>query len=121
MVLEPILKWFMIIADSDGVGLNRLQFTMTTPIWRGCTPVFPRTSLMELKHTCAPEPGLVQKPELGSRPSKAGHETRAWPPPPRRARPRAAPAPLPHPTCSNSQRASDMEIAGGFSARLGGR
>jgi hypothetical protein len=51
MVLDPILKWFMIIALSEGVGLKREQLTMTTPIWRGCTPVLPSTSLMELKQT----------------------------------------------------------------------
>ena len=31
MVLDPILKRFMIIALRLGVGLNRLLFTMTAP------------------------------------------------------------------------------------------
>jgi hypothetical protein len=35
MVLEPILKWFMIMALRLGVGLKREQFTMTMPICRG--------------------------------------------------------------------------------------
>ncbi len=52
MVLDPILKWFITMALRLGVGLNSEQLTMTTPIWRGCTPDLPRTSLMELKQTC---------------------------------------------------------------------
>lgn len=42
----------MIIADSEGVGLNKLQFTITQPIWRGDTPVFASTSFTAVKQTC---------------------------------------------------------------------
>jgi hypothetical protein len=31
IVLDGIPKWCMIVADSEGVGLNREQLVMTTP------------------------------------------------------------------------------------------
>ncbi len=52
MVLELILKWFMMDALREGVGLNSEQLTTTMPTWRGDTPVLFSTSLMALKHTC---------------------------------------------------------------------
>ena len=39
MMLERILNLLMIIAESDGVGLNRLQFTTSTPICLALMPV----------------------------------------------------------------------------------
>jgi hypothetical protein len=39
IVVLGIPKWFMIVALSDGVGLNRLQLVMTTPTCLGETPV----------------------------------------------------------------------------------
>jgi hypothetical protein len=37
MVLDPIPKWFMMVALRDGVVLNRLLLVMTTPICLGLT------------------------------------------------------------------------------------
>jgi hypothetical protein len=149
MVFEPILKWFMTIALRLGVGLNRLQLTTTMPIWRGCTPAFPRTSLMELKHTWGREEGgkgrerrRQRKGEHSLATAAAGatavvavarsaarrrrHAPRAQPHGGDRSKAAAASSWLQAAgrgarTCSNSQRASDMEVAGGFSASPGGR
>ena len=49
MVLDPILKRFMIIALRLGVGLNRLLLTMSAPIWRGWMPVRVSSSWTALK------------------------------------------------------------------------
>ena len=39
MMLERILNLLMIMAESEGVGLNRLQFTTSTPICLALMPV----------------------------------------------------------------------------------
>lgn len=39
MILDFILKWLTIMADNEGVGLNRLQLTMRISIWLGFSPV----------------------------------------------------------------------------------
>jgi hypothetical protein len=41
----------MMVALSEGVGLNREQLTTTTLIWRGCTPVLLRRSRIAVKQT----------------------------------------------------------------------
>jgi len=38
MTLERILKWLTIMADKEGVGLNRLQFTTSMSISLGFNP-----------------------------------------------------------------------------------
>jgi hypothetical protein len=59
MVLLGILKWFMISADKLGVGLNKLQLTITHPTWRGVMPLLASTSRTAVKHTCAQRGGQV--------------------------------------------------------------
>lgn len=66
-MLLGILKWFMISADKLGVGLNKLQLTITHPTWRGVTPLFARTSRTAVKHTCTQsgkQDALSDKPAL---------------------------------------------------------
>jgi hypothetical protein len=84
MVLLGILKWFMISADKLGVGLNKLQLTITHPTWRGVMPLFASTSRTAVKHTCAQSSGqvvLTDKPALtAATASKSGAQLLRCPP-----------------------------------------